>query len=144
MISLSLEVEPMSYQRYSTNKSGFRFKSNELRAYQEKIAAAATRAGFHTHDWSKPQKITGAFFVSPMKKESKGSGSWGISQNQKDVDNLVKASLDALGDFFNDRIVAAADVVKVWHKDKQGLVLLFEDYTLLEADAFLARLPRFA
>ncbi|NJK90197.1 MAG: hypothetical protein HC923_12965 [Myxococcales bacterium] len=56
----------MSYQRYSTNKAGRRFKPKELRSYQDVVATTALAAGFRPGEWNLPMRVDLVFVLEPQ------------------------------------------------------------------------------
>lgn len=124
---------PMAYQRYATNNHGKRFKPKSLASYQSVIEAAALKRGFHKHDWGWNIRARVVFVCPAQDRRSwrnwdERADSWGISANMKDTDNMLKAFMDALNRFFNDRFVSEVHAVKLCCKDKnlQGIFARFD------------------
>lgn len=121
-VCLVLPAPPMSYQRYAQARHhAKRFKPADLRVYQEQVQARAYAQGFRADAFGRNIRARIFFFMKPMHYERERMG---FSECQKDVDNLVKAVLDGLGIFFNDRHVVQVHAAKIYVQDRslQGVL----------------------
>lgn len=89
-------------------------KKHPINAYRQSIALAARAAGLTT--MSKPIHVCFVFVFERPKSHMTGRGrvvkATAPPLPLPDVDNLAKGVLDALKDFFNDKMVASLQVSK--------------------------------
>lgn len=107
-INFTVDITPMPWQRPRFNKNGSVFESKALKEYKQKIADAARKAmGDHT-PFDCPVSLAIAFF-----KKNRI-----FSRNFGDVDNLIKAVLDAFNGivYSDDKLVYSLTAAK--HQDK--------------------------
>jgi len=86
-----------------------------IHSYRDAVAIAAARAGL-THQTGKVR--VSMFFLFP-RPQSHYTRSGAVKDDapilpRPDIDNLVKGVLDALAPWFDDKLVANANVVKDW------------------------------
>ena len=88
-------------------------KNHPVRAYRQAVALAAQMAGLKKRKAPMSVLITTTFARPPSHYTSKGVvRSSAPPLPRPDCDNLGKAVLDALGDFFDDSLVERLVVVK--------------------------------
>lgn len=129
--------EPVSYQRYGEKRSSagkrFRWKPPELEEYQAEVHIRALKAGFRQHRFGTSLRVRALFLVRPMTSgRVKEKGSFGLSANQRDVDNMLKAAIDGLGEFFDDRYIADIRGVKMYVRDPalRGVLIRIDNASL--------------
>ena len=91
-INFTVDITPMPWQRPRFNKNGSVFESKALKEYKQKIADAARKAMGDLPPFTQPVFIV-IDFCKHISTDSKQFG---------DIDNLVKAVLDACNGILYD------------------------------------------